>query len=432
MESNKRYIVIVGGSNSSKSYSAHQSECLSLLTAKADTLMLRKKSVDLRKSCYKLVRKNFQSWGYIPDRIAMTYSGDNRAARDKKTGREIAFVGAADIASLKSAAEYCRAVMEEADQFEFEDFLELDRRVRHPTAKVQIVLVLNPVSEDHWIKTQLIDNPAYADQVLVVHCTYHDNEYAAPEDIARLEALKDISEYDYEVYVLGKWGQIRTGKEYVHNFSFVKHVKPAPFIPGTPVHLSWDFNVNPYMTMTCYQIAPSGSGGWQVRQFDEICLEHPRNSVEAVCEEYLARYWHSYPMHLRSQGFVYGDAQGNNRIEGKSNERRYDWVKAGLRPILHNNSDRTMKHNPSVIRQRDFFNNILGGKYPIEWIIDPRCKNTIVDNQKLKQGEVGFLVEKAKDAAGTTYEKYGHCYTTESYFAIGAFSNFFEQDMNRR
>lgn len=427
----KRYIVILGGSNSSKSYSAHQSECLDLLTAKSDTLMLRKKGTDLRKSCYKLVKKNYQQWGLYPSRVVMAYSGDNRVARVRKTGREIAFVGAQDIASLKSAADYSRAIMEEADQFEFEDFLELDRRVRHPTVTSQIVFLLNPVSEDHWIKQKLIDGEGYRDEVEVVHCTYHDNEYANQKDIARLEALKDISEYDYEVYVLGKWGQIRTGKEYVHKFSYVKHVKECPFVPGHPVHLSWDFNVNPYLTMLCYQVFQRSGGGYEVRQFDEFCFEWPQNSVEAIGQAYLEKYYNYYPPRERSLAFLYGDSQGNNRVEGKGDETRFDWVTEQLDVLLHTGSDRTLGHNPSVIRQRDFFNNLLGGKYPVDWFIDPRCEKTIVDNQKLKQGPIGFLVEKGTDAAGSKYEKYGHCFTAESYFAIGVFSDWFETDMQK-
>lgn len=430
--SGKRYIVVLGGSNSSKSYSAHQDECLDQLTAKSDVLMLRKNSVDLKESCYKLIKGNYAQWG-LADRFAFTYSGDNRAVTNKLTGHKFLFRGANNIEQLKSLAGYSRAVLEEADQFEFEDFLELDRRVRHPTEKVQLILLLNPVSEDHWIKTKLIDGPGYAGQVEVVHCTYHDNQYAAQEDIDRLEALKLSSEYDYEVYVLGKWGQVRTGKEYMHNFSYVKHVQKVPFIPGQPVHLSWDFNVNPYLTLNCYQIVPRTEGGYQVRQFDEICLEHPRNRIESVSEEYLARYWTPFPAHQKSQAFVYGDAQGNNRVEGKGNERRFDWVMDALKVCLHNSSDRTMRHNPSVIRQRDFMNNLLSGsKYPISWLTDPRCKNTITDFQKLKQGPVGFLVEKGVDAAGSSYEKYGHTYTASSYFAIGAFASWFETDMIRK
>lgn len=429
--SGKRYIVFLGGSNSSKSFSAHQAECLDHLTAKSDVLMLRKNSVDLKESCYKLVKGNYSQWG-LADKFAFTFSGDNRAVTHRTTGHKFLFRGANNIEQLKSLAGFSRAIMEEADQFEFTDFLEIDRRVRHPTEKVQIILILNPVSEDHWIKTKLIDGEGYKDQVEVVHCTYHDNQYASQEDIARLEALKDTSEYDYEVYVLGKWGQVRTGKEYMHNFSYVKQVKPCPFIPGQPVHLTWDFNVNPYLTLCCYQIVPRTEGGYRVQQFDEICLEHPRNRIESVAEEYLARYWTPYPNN-RSYAFLYGDAQGNNRVEGKGDERRFDWVNDALKPVLHNTSNRTMRHNPSVIRQRDFMNNLLSGnKYPLDWVIDPRCKNTIIDYQKLKQGPVGFLIEKGTDAAGSSYEKYGHCYTASSYFAIGAFASWFETDMTRK
>jgi hypothetical protein len=433
IESGKRYIVFLGGSNSSKSYSAHQYECLRLLDARtrADVLMLRKNSVDLRESCYKLVKQNYALWG-LTEQFAFTYSGDNRAVRNRKTDRQFTFRGAADVSQLKSLATYSRAIMEEADQFEFEDFLELDRRVRHPTETIQIVLILNPVSADHWIKTKLIDGEGYKGQVEVVHCTYRDNEYVAPADVVRLEALRDISEYDYMVYVEGKWGVIRTGKEYVHKFSYAKHVQRADFIPGHPVHLSWDFNVNPYLTLGCFQIVNRSGGGYLVQQFDEICLEHPRNSTEAVGEEYLARYYYPYPVTLRSPAFLYGDAQGNNRIEGKGNERRFDWVKDALKPVLHHNSDRTMRRNPSVIRQRDFMNNLLAGKYPIDWIIDPRCKNTIQDYQKLKQGPNGFLVEYGVDAAGARFEKYGHCYTMSSYFGIGAFEELFDNDMIRK
>lgn len=428
----KRYIVIYGGSNSSKSFSVHQYECEHLLEATGDTAMLRKNGAKLRESCYKLIVANYNDWGMGSD-IDAPFSGDNRFVIDKLGGHKFGFFGAQNVDDLKSVAGYIRAVMEEGDQFEFEDFTELDRRIRDPFAITQIIIILNPVSEDHWVNVKLINGEAYKDQVEVVHCTYHDNQYASPEDIAILERMRLTDFYQYEVYCLGKWGQIRTGKEYIFNFVRQDHVKKCDFIPGQPVHLAWDFNSNPYLTLLCFQIVRDTNGGWIVQQFDEICGESPANSVEAVSEIYLQRYHYPYLHIVRvSPAFLYGDAQGNNKIEGTANERRYDWVKAALKPVLHNHSDRTLRQNPSVIRQRDFFNHLLAGKYDITWVVDPRCVNTIQDYSKLKQGPIGFLVEYAKDAVGNRYEKYGHCYTAGSYFAVGVFPKEFENDMIRK
>ena len=247
--SGKRYVVIYGGAMSSKSYSVHQWECLRLFRAKADCLFLRKAGTDLRESCYKLVKENYTHWGMAPQ-FAFTYSGDNRAAVYNRTGRKFAFRGAGDVSTMKSLAGYSRAILEEADQFEFSDFMEIDRRVRHPTEPVQLILILNPVSEDHWIKSKLIDGEGYAGQVAVVHCTYHDNQYAAQADIDRLEALKDISEYDYRVYCLGEWGIVKPDNPFFEQFNPNKNLTAGlMYDPKYLVYLSFDFNVTNSVTV---------------------------------------------------------------------------------------------------------------------------------------------------------------------------------------
>ena len=48
--------------------------------------------------------------------------------------------------------------------------------------------------------------------------------------------------------------QVASGGEFYHNFNYKHHIGKVNFIPDKPIHLSFDFNSKPYMTMLLIQL----------------------------------------------------------------------------------------------------------------------------------------------------------------------------------
>jgi phage terminase large subunit len=416
-----RFIVCYGGAGSSKSVSQHQSELINLIRGcDYDILFMRKVAADIYDSSYKLFESLATEWG-IYDWFEWTYSGNKRQILYKKTGRRILFRGADDIGKLKSIVGIGRIVLEEADQFEFADFREINRRARG-FKNIQIVFLLNPVDENHWIKKFFVDQPdgkrdkdtsvpigVYASRTHVIVSTYHDNQFLDDEYIAELESSKEVDENEYNIYVLAKWGRLKTGAEYYPQFKETDHVGKFPFTPSLPVHLTYDFNVVPYMTQLAVQYIEEPEV-IRIRVFREYCYKSPLNTSTAVCESFIDDY-EKYLYYL----FYYGDASGNSRIAGKGDEVNYDDVRAALARYIDDSSNRTIGYNKPVLKRRKIVMRLLAGKLylgnkKVILEIDESCENTINDFKYLKLGKDGKLKEEVEDKkTKQKYQKHGHC-----------------------
>jgi hypothetical protein len=205
------------------------------------------------------------------------------------------------------------------------------------------------------------------------------------------------------------------------------HVGKVDFDPALPVHLSFDQNVLPYITMTCWQVHYDTMGVSHLRCFDEFCLEHPENTTGALCEAFMAK-WAS----VASRAFLYGDASGNKR-DTRSKQTDYSIAKQVLRPLMSNVSDRTLTHNPDVLQRREWINNILAGKYPLRIAVGEHCKNTVNDFQSVATDANGHkLKRKVRGKNGETYEDVGHCSDTADYIATTVWKKEFERFCNNR
>lgn len=216
----------------------------------------------------------------------------------------------------------------------------------------------------------------------------------------------------------------KTGGEYVSGFDRMKTVKECEYIPGLPIHVSFDFNVI-FVTVLCFQVLKTETG-YQDRYFDEICLEAPRNNTEAACKEFVGKYFEGKP----NYGLFYtGDASGNNRSV-QSTEHCYQTIQRIFRPYISSNSDRTLTRNPFLVQSRDFINKGLSGGFPqIEIVISPKCKKLINDFEFLKEGaDGGYVKQKVKDKqTGKEYEKNGHCFDAYKYSQVATHRQLYEQ-----
>jgi hypothetical protein len=262
------------------------------------------------------------------------------------------------------------------------------------------------------------------DKHVVIYSAYHNQDNLPANYIEQRK--KDLSGNPNLIEMLVYGSPIaKSGGEMFSAFKRLQHVKPIELNPELSLHISLDFNVVPYISMTVWQI-DHRDGKFTVKAIDEIALSSPRNKTEDLCREFESRYLKD----KRIPVFYYGDASGKNQST-VSTEHNYDILERVLRKYLNDNSNRVLKRNPSVVASRDFVNKIFANGYNnIEIIIDPKCKKLILDLEFLKEGpDGGKLIEKVKDSVtGQTYEKYGHLSDTLRYLLVSAFSQIYRPD----
>jgi len=89
---------------------------------------------------------------------------------------------------------------------------------------MQIMLTFNPVSELNWVKARFWDQAEnshiiYGEEqakalnrdinaygTLIIHSTYHDNQFIDEAYAKEMEDLKKYDEDEYNIYCLGMWG----------------------------------------------------------------------------------------------------------------------------------------------------------------------------------------------------------------------------------
>ena len=233
-----------------------------------------------------------------------------------------------------------------------------------------------------------------------------------------MESLKDTDPYYYTIYTLGKWGNKTTDGNFYKLFNRAYNVKPESecrYEPNTALHISFDFNVHPYVTITIHQVF-----GKRAVQIDEICLPTPNNRTDLACREFARRYA-SHTAGL----FVYGDPAGRHEDtrseQGHNDFRIIAQELAKFRPQM-----RYKNSAPSVVMRGMFINAVFDSNYNgLEFIISEKCSNTIQDYMFLKEAADGTKAKiKVKNPeTGVSYEKYGHTSDSNDYFYTAVFAS---------
>lgn len=204
LENEDRYLVFGGGGSSGKSYFIAQRWIYKLIhPMRCNLLVVRQTGDTNRRSTFPLLKQVISNW-HLSEHFKINES--DMRIRCKLTGNEVAFAGLDDVEKIKSITfengELTHIWVEESTETQEADINQLKVRLRGGKSKKQIVLSFNPVNIQHWIKKHFIDSGL----ATVCWTTYKDNKFLTDDDRKALEDLKDIDEYTYEVYCLGKWG----------------------------------------------------------------------------------------------------------------------------------------------------------------------------------------------------------------------------------
>lgn len=262
------------------------------------------------------------------------------------------------------------------------------------------------------------------DQLVVIASTYHNEHNLSPGYIDRL--IKDQGGDEGKVAMLVYGSPFgKTGGEYYSSYRRLLHVKEFDPWDDEPVHITFDFNVVPYMTALMGQMKfNTKTNRYLLRIFDEACLENPNNSTPAVCKEIIQRHGPTGTNVLKPGGvFYYGDYSGKNRQTlSEEYKHQYDVIEKLFKLYLNNLSDR-VRPNLLHITRRGFMCNLFMGVHPVDIEIHKRCKHLTGDLEFVKVGPNGEKVKTKTTEDGVSFEEHGHTSDALDYLCCSAFDN---------
>lgn len=207
----------------------------------------------------------------------------------------------------------------------------------------------------------------------------YDNPFIAKEEITNLEYRFPPGTLMHRIRLLGELVDEFTGARAYSLFSTKIHVKPQEYSIHHPLIWTWDFNVEPSVSLIC-----QNTGG-VFRVLQELVLE------VGTLFDMVAFFKQKVPLH-GAEVYIYGDATGNNRTDqtGKSNYTI-------MRELMQNYpSPVTFKipaSNPTDIHRINAINRLL--QVPVsgevKLLIDPSCDETISDLEQVVLNNKGGI-----------------------------------------
>lgn len=206
--------IYFGGSSSGKSFGIlGQRTVRDMLRGERNYLILRKTARTIRNSCYNEITKCINRMD-LADQF--TVNKTDMVITHKASGRQILFAGLDDVEKVKSITPAVGVItdimIEEATEAEYNDYKSLIKRLRGQCeVPKRMVLLFNPVTQDHWIYTEFFvgrfDDATgvyIGTDLSILRTTYKHNRFLTQADIDLLE--NETDKYYYDVYTLGRWG----------------------------------------------------------------------------------------------------------------------------------------------------------------------------------------------------------------------------------
>ena len=320
------------------------------------------------------------------------------------------------------STEYTDGAIEEGGNISkrMADLLLTRTRYKHDVYNIHPKQLITCNPADSWIKHEIII--PYHENRLKPTTKYvpatlasNPNKDFAQRYRKTLEQMDDP--FDKARLLNGDWFVLpKTGGEFYRSYKHDIHVVDTGYDPKLPIHITFDFNVVPYITATVWQMI-----GKQMIQIDEFCLTDPLNNTPALCRAIMDKY-HDHQSGL----FVYGDPSGKQRdTRSETGHNDFDLIRIGLtklKPIM-----RVEPSAPSVLMRGNFINAIFEFKMEnISISINKNCVNSIDDLNFVKMDADGTkLKQKFKDRNGVAFEKYGHTSDAMDYFVCSALKSDF-------
>lgn len=441
LNSNKdRYLILYGGRGSSKTdYIAKRliSRCLG--DDYFRFILIRNNYNSIKDSQYQTLKDIIEDFG-LAEHFDFKLNPMEIVC---KNGNKFIARGCDDTTKLKSVKDPTGAWYEEDIPSE-DDFITITTSIRTAKASyLQEIFTINPEVEgsyeDNWFWQRFFkgkERKSFSDQAIIQlrvfnrskmqwedknvpltytahHSTYHDNRWCTDELKAFLEDLKRTNPYYYTIYTLGEWGNKVVGGRFYRSFDRSKHLTDQTYNWHLPLHISFDFNVKPYMSMSIWQVV-----GKKAVQVDEIAAKEPYNHTSGICREFVKKY-----ANHNSGLFIYGDPSGFHEDTRQDEKGHNDYYIIMNELKKFDPKSRVAKSAPPIVSRGNFINQIFEIKQGgIELLINKSCSYSIMDLVYLKEMSDGTKhKEKSKDESGVASEKYGHFSDGMDYFICEIF-----------
>lgn len=196
----KRYNVYYGGAASGKSHFVAQKLTYKLLTHRRKLLVIRKVGRTLKDSVFQLFTDILSQWRL------MSYCTINRSTLSiaLPNGSIILFKGLDDGEKIKSITGITDIWCEEATELAYDEYTQLDLRLRARTGNLQMYCTFNPVSKANWVYNHWFVGQQ-PPNTFVLHTTYRDNKFLPQQYIDALQAMEKTNPTYYRIYALGEF-----------------------------------------------------------------------------------------------------------------------------------------------------------------------------------------------------------------------------------
>lgn len=196
-----------GGGSSGKSHGVVQKVVLKALQpwpVPRKILWLRKVQATVQESLFEDVKSclvDFRIWD-----LCHWNKTDNKVTLPN--GAIFLFKGLDNPEKIKSIKGVSDIVMEEATEFQLNDYTQLTLRLRERKHhERQIYLMFNPVSKTNWVYKYFFEQPQ-GDDVLIRQSSYKDNKFLDERVRQNLEDLARRNPAYYKIYALGEFAAL--------------------------------------------------------------------------------------------------------------------------------------------------------------------------------------------------------------------------------
>lgn len=439
-----RTILIYGGKSSSKTISICQGIIKECYVHGANAITFRKESSIIPTTLKKSINLSIDSMymGPVFERQDRRYVCKNQGGGVS----EIVMKGLDDPEKAKGIESYKYIYLDELNHFEQSEFEQFNLSLRGIEGQ-KIIASWNPVDENSWVKIDLIDryewiNTSYklpADnsfvhrskcgKIILIHTMYLDNywitgspcgTYGYKDDnlISEYTALAGRNNNSYKVNVLGEWGKIIFGGEFLKSWRSEIHTGPHPYNPDLAVYCIFDENVNPYFPCGIFQV---GNNQKSIFLIHAIALKNPENKTSFMGRAIVHKL-HEWG----HKGFVYVGGDPTSDKDDVKQEDGHDLFRIMMDELKEFKPQRrVLRSSPSVRMSAEFFNSILDSElYNLRFRVDNSCRIAILDYENTKEDKNGKVDKKTVTDPITkvSYQPYGHFVDLTRYFLCYTFA----------
>ena len=206
LDYSRRYNIFYGGAGSGKSVFISQKLLLKALKQKRKVLVIRKVGTTLKDSVFALITDTLKKWDIYKyckvNLTTFTIELPNKSI--------FLFKGLDDSEKIKSIADITDIWIEEATELNYDDFTQLDLRLRALVDNLQLYCSFNPTSKENWVfKKWFAPDAVYdAEQTMILKTTYKDNKFLPEAYIKALEEKIHTNPQYHKVYALGEFATL--------------------------------------------------------------------------------------------------------------------------------------------------------------------------------------------------------------------------------